>query len=374
MVTSHSRYTGTDWVTPSWPVPVRLEPDELFSTWLVRVAFAQGCEPLVLAGALWPTWRAWTIDLDRRITIDRLSVLAKRTGEEVVTLDAASLRPIAMAMGEGSDKAAILPWILALGSRNRRRCGGLQFCPICLQADRFPYYRRHWRLAWYTACSRHGIGLLDRCCHCGAILEPHRLSLSQAVLSTCASCGNDLRTCSAAPADPSLLAFQHSADDVIKYGYGKVHDTLLPAADWFALSRYFLMLVRTATRFQSGKLASWLTALGIEVATMQPAATGLAFELLPPRERAVILPAVSKLLSTDPQHLLEVACALAVAAEALQQGHHDLPFPMCNVVALLPLHHRRRRAKTSSQSSMPLPPLSVLRKWARLQRKMGRIL
>jgi hypothetical protein len=170
------------------------------------------------------------------------------------------------------------------------------------------------------------------------------------------------------------MAFQHSADDVIKCGYGKVHDTLLPAAEWFALSRYFLMLVRTATRFQSGKLAGWLTALGIDIAAMQPAATGLAFELLPPHERAVILPAVSKLLSTDPQRLLEVACALAVAAEALQQGHQDLPFPMCDVVASLPLHHRRRRAKTSSQNSMPLPPISVLRKWARLQRKMGRIL
>lgn len=374
MVTSYSRHKGIDRIGPRWPVPVQLKADELFSTWLIRVAFAQGCEPLVLAAVLWPRWRVWTIDLDRNMTVDRLTALATMTGEGTDALEAATLRPIAMAVGARQDKLAVLPWVLAMGARNRRRCGGLQFCPICFQSDRWPYYRRHWRLAWHTACSLHGNCLLDHCGHCGATLEPYRLSLPQDMLSTCSSCGKDLRACSAMPAEANALAFQHRADDVVKYGRGNIHDILLPAADWFALCRYFLMLVRTATRCQSSKLADWLTALGIEVAAMRPAATGLAFELLPARERAVIISAVSRLLLTDPKRLLEVARSLSVAADALQQGRQDLPYPMCDVVASLPQHSRRSRAKASDRKNTPLSPKSVLRKWARLQRKMGRFL
>ncbi|MGK5069550.1 TniQ family protein [Janthinobacterium sp. RT4P48] len=374
MATSNTRHKGVGGLAARWPVPVRLEPDELFSTWLIRVSFAQGCDPLILAGQIWPKWRAWTIDLDRRIGIDQMAMLARMSGIEVAALEAATLRPIAKAIGTIPSEAAILPWVLALGSRNRRRCGGLQYCPMCFHADRLPYYRRHWRLAWHICCSKHGVLLLDRCHRCGAVPEPHRLLLPQSILSTCSSCGNDLRTSPAACASSTAIAFQQRADDVVKYGYGEFTNILLSAPDWFALSRYFLMLVRTATRYQSSKLANWLTKLGIEVANMQCAATGLGFELLPVNERALILSAVNRLLSTTPKRLLEVAEASGLAATTLRQGRRDLPISMCDVIDWLPQRKRSARAKANDSKNMPLSRASVMRKWARLQRKMGRMI
>lgn len=375
MVTSHTWHQGTGRVESRLPVPVSLEADELFSTWLVRVAFAQGCDPLVLAALLWPKWRAWTIDLDRGLSIDRLRVLSSISGADVAVLEAASLKAIAMATGATlTSEVAILPWILALGSRNRRRSGGLQYCPICLAADRLPFFRLQWRLAWHTGCPRHGNALLDRCGHCGRPVEPHRLSLSQRILSICSSCGRDLRTCLPGQADGQAMTLQILADDVVKCCYGKYNYTALPSSEWFALSRYFLMLVRAAIRYQPSNLADFLTALGVEIKTIPPAATGLAFELLPVGERAMLLAAVSKLLSTDPRRLMEVACASAMSAATLRQGGQVLPTVMRDIADVLPQHSRLRKSTTKVRESSPISRLGVMRAWARLQRKLGRAL
>ncbi|MGL6052732.1 MAG: TniQ family protein, partial [Aeromonas salmonicida] len=101
-----------------WAVPVSLLPDELFSSWLTRAALAQGCDPLVLTGELWPRWRVWASDPDRGLSEERLSTLAGSSGIDVLKFEMATLRPIASAITSVSlDHLPIWPWVLALGSR-----------------------------------------------------------------------------------------------------------------------------------------------------------------------------------------------------------------------------------------------------------------
>lgn len=45
---------------------------------------------------------------------------------------------------------------------------GLQFCPKCLAADPEPYFRKRWRVAFYTWCTIHDTMLHERCPQCGA--------------------------------------------------------------------------------------------------------------------------------------------------------------------------------------------------------------
>ena len=69
-------------------------PDETITSWLARYAFAQGCAPLTLTGALWPTWRVWSVDADRGIPIDRRGELCRGAGVTAEAITAAALEPI----------------------------------------------------------------------------------------------------------------------------------------------------------------------------------------------------------------------------------------------------------------------------------------
>jgi TniQ len=212
-----------------WGIMVPLLPNELFSSWLARAALTQGCDPLVLAGDVWPTWRVWTIDLDRGIAPNRLEHLAKVSGIEKLSFETAMLRPTAQLItADICERVAVWPWTLALGSRNRKRHGGLQYCPVCLSLDAKPHFRLQWRCAWYLGCALHGCALRDNCPHCYTPIEPHRLTAMDRHMAICASCKGDLRTANVVDAPFEALAFQEAADQVLakREGfYGTAHLT-----------------------------------------------------------------------------------------------------------------------------------------------------
>lgn len=220
-----------------WAIHVGLLPDELFSMWLVRAALAQGCDPMHLTGALWPRWRAWTVDLDRGINEHRMTILAARSGVDASRLEGATLRPVLAAVAPSvKPEQATWPWVLAQGSRNRRRCGGLQFCPPCLAEDMTPYFRRSWRLAWHVGCVRHRTLLADHCGHCHALVEPHRVRTCDATLCRCPSCGHDLRYTTTGEVCPQALAFQITADQVLIHGHGTWLSAQVSREAWFQLA------------------------------------------------------------------------------------------------------------------------------------------
>lgn len=135
-----------------------------------------------------------------------------------------------------SERRAVWPWILVLGVRNRRRYSGLQLCPCCLAEDHVPYVRRFWRYAWHVGCNVHRCLLLDHCKACHAPIEPHRCKAVDLVLSSCATCGTDLRKQRTGPADEEALGFQAAADGAFYTGTGIwVHESQ-PVDRWFRLA------------------------------------------------------------------------------------------------------------------------------------------
>ena len=136
-----------------WLFHLPLQKDELLSSWLVRVAFAHGCDPLTLAGCLWPRERVWTIDLDRNLPLPLFMQLASVAQLPSDALYNASLQPIIQHISRSDNtihKSA--SWILSLGSRNRKHTGGLQICPRCLAETTPVYYQRSWRIAYFGDC------------------------------------------------------------------------------------------------------------------------------------------------------------------------------------------------------------------------------
>ena len=198
----------------------------------------QGCDPIVLTGNVWPGWRAWTRDLDRGLSAERLDTLVARSGLCRLQLEEATLRPIVQLIAPGAvERKAAWPWVMAQGSRNRRRFGGLQYCPQCLDEDGMPYFRRHWRLAWHTGCERHGCLLADHCGSCRAPVEPHRCRAMDGVQTRCPSCSIDLRATRTDSACQEALAFQQAADAVLVAGHGSWAGATLKLSAWFVVAR-----------------------------------------------------------------------------------------------------------------------------------------
>lgn len=373
MVATHSWHPGTHNVNPRWEVLVPLLPDELFSSWLVRAALVQGCDPLVLTGSIWPDWRAWMVDPDRGDYTNKLHPLSLLSGIGPEAFEAAMLHSVALTV-QGSDvyRKPVWPWMLARGSRNRRKQAGLQYCPACLAGDKVPYYRLHWRFAWHTVCHLHQALLLDCCLHCGKPIEPHRLTASDGHIAKCASCKSDLSIGTGAEISANALSFQQTADQVVREKEGPYGSTILPANEWFAVSRYLLVLLRRALRGRPrGLWATLSNGLSVDMVTLATPATGLPFELLPVHERAALLTGVWSMLESGPQGFLIAAKSGSLTASSLNDK--KLPIPSCigGLLSELPdkcvTNHKRAEA---GRSTAPSSKQSVMHMWARLQRKL----
>lgn len=354
-----------------WALPVPILSGELFSSWLARAALTQGCDPLALTGKVWPKWRVWTLDPDRGMDAGRLKSLSKASGILESRFEAAMLRSMsADVSGNVLSNKSVWPWTLALGSRNRKRHGGLQFCPACLKEDRDPYYRLQWRLAWHTGCIQHGCRLLDRCPTCNASIEPHRLSAMDGSMSICATCKADLRDVALSDSGFDALEFQKAADVAISRHEGHYGQEQLAASEWFTLARYFVMLLRKASLSNSKRLVSLVKSFGVEVENMKTPATGLALELLPVGERDVLLGNAWKFLSAGPDDFLRAAKQFSLTAQSLREPRQNIPACLEKIVRSLPGKKAPDRAKPQARKPGPLTRHVVMRKLSRLRRKM----
>jgi len=138
-------------------------------------------------------------------------------------------------------------WILPLGIYHRtRRRGGQQWCAICLSTDRQAYYRKNWRLAIVSTCSKHGIVLADRCIDCGSSAVPH-----QGLDPCCHVCGSDRRSYPHVIADSKALQLEHNFREILA---GRAHppeacSNIYPLA-FFNLVRQILSIVTANPRAQ----------------------------------------------------------------------------------------------------------------------------
>lgn len=182
-----------DVVSARWPITVTPQRDELLSSWLHRLAYANGVPGRVFARVLGLTPGMWSARLDLKCSItlaDHLRQYADITSEQLA----------AMTMPDGLPKQLFLPL-----RKLHRRSGStwLQFCPRCLATDTHPYFRREWRLATRLTCEKHKSRLRDRCTACNqpvaafnqSALVPHHF---------CTRCGYDLRRASTIDLCPAV--------------------------------------------------------------------------------------------------------------------------------------------------------------------------
>ena len=184
-----------------WPIHLRPKEDELLSSWMVRLAYAHDIKlrtfGRLLAGE---HGEVWYRDVDRLAPKWLIAKLAQNTGLTEQAVHQCTLRAYEGRIFREYREFGIIPWILPLKVFEWKRKGfGLQICPQCLAEGDEPYFRKRWRVAFCTWCTKHNALLLDRCPECSAPISFHRHDLnentpdSNETISCCSECGFDYR-------------------------------------------------------------------------------------------------------------------------------------------------------------------------------------
>ncbi|WP_233862024.1 TniQ family protein [Paraburkholderia adhaesiva] len=187
-----------DRLWPAHPHPYR---GELLSSWLVRVAHANGLKVQTFCRLAFGNDRqVWNRDIDRLAPASLVETMSARTGTPLSRAWRTTLMIYRGKLFKDWKASGQLQWVLSLKMFHRKRLGyGLQFCPRCLAEDAEPYFRLAWRVAFYTYCPKHDCMLLDRCPQCGQGVAYHRIELgrpdvtSTEPLCRCWACGYDYR-------------------------------------------------------------------------------------------------------------------------------------------------------------------------------------
>lgn len=136
-----------DAVSDRWPVTVMPQPEELLSSWLHRLAYANGVAPKAFARVLGLNPGMWSAALDQRLPADIAYLLYAKTG-------VAPDRLAAMTLSQDLPTQLLLP--LRYNGR-RDSAAWLQFCCRCLTEDPQPYFRR--RCDWPHGFHAHSMAV-----------------------------------------------------------------------------------------------------------------------------------------------------------------------------------------------------------------------
>lgn len=360
----------------SWLALTPLAPDEALSSWLVRAAFAQGCAPLPFAGGIWPGWRAWTVDIDRAIAPERLRVLAQYSAVQLEILESMTLRPLLHALStEALPMHGCWTWLRGLGARNRRRKGGMQFCPACLAGDARPYFRKGWRLSWQVACPVHRAWLRAHCDHCGAAVEYLRLGLGTTSLATCASCG-DVLSNEPPPLEREdallsrAVALQAQAD-------AQAEQALCGnavAVAWFGRLRFCLSLTRACLRESFPALGRLSEALHLNAGGRVLGFGTRVMADLPAHRRARLMQGAAQLMAMHTETLIDALRTAGLTRQGVAVVARNPP-DLDAGLATLPSARPRTAAPTGeSQRARPPAPVRaalVRQRWRRLMNQWG---
>ncbi|MBE0513914.1 TniQ family protein [Sulfurimonas sp.] len=206
--------------------------DELLSSWLVRVSVAHDTMPCSLMNMHFPEYKniIFSRDLDVWANDDllaKLSIKSNLPAETLFSMTLQSYRGILQKKILTNTGNNMLSPIVSRARKNQKH--GLKYCPLCLAEDSAPYFRKIWRVSFYSVCLTHRILLLDKCCKCKKPISFYKFK-DDAGFTKCWFCGQKLSLCTSIPvADNEYLAIKKLSDIILdkKYKYANQEISVL---------------------------------------------------------------------------------------------------------------------------------------------------
>lgn len=311
--------------SPLWPIRYKPLPDELLSSWVVRLAHGHGLKVQTFCNLIFGNrHQVWNRDIDRLGPDWLVNELSARTGTPLAIAYGTTLRAYEGWLYPRFKASGALQWIQTLKMYHRKFEGfGLQYCSQCLREGPEPYFRKSWRVTFNTVCVRHQCMLRDRCPNCGAGVAFHRRDMGHGdvvladSMAGCHQCGFDLGEAGAEP----IISYDVQASD---WHAGLCEQLTSPDSaqsielDSFGVMRQFSMLL--TSRYPTVKLhAHVCDQLG--VLEMQLATGRVATETRSQHERHHLIQLVAWLMAD-----LEPRLRMAWRAKAVRYNHFGKDF------------------------------------------------
>lgn len=322
---------------PVWPIPLPPKPDELLSSWLVRLAHAHQVKVHSFCRHVWPQVAIWNRDIDKLAPPELLQTLAARTLTPIERVRQTTLMPYCERLigSPVSPAQGHTAWLMPLGIYHRtHRIGGLVYCPLCLERDgATPYYRTVWRLAFHIVCPTCGIYLHERCPACGEPVNFFRIELGRKSadadrpISTCHRCAFNLGQSPVEPAPVKTLRRYRSLYRISREGWNQ---GVLYPHQYFRVLRQLLRLLGSSfwraqplqvdLRLRRGHALDWNAGLA-------------SFEQLPIAQRACLLDEALWLLDDWPHRFITLMRYHRLSSTTiLKDMTEDVPFWFDSVI------------------------------------------
>lgn len=191
MISYITRYTNLS--SKRFLLHPKPQKNELLSSWLVRVALAHQTIPWSFMNMHFPEYKniVFSRDVDIWAPIPFINKLAWKSGFSPEDIFAMTLRSYEGYLLEQVRLNGTNFFIDPIIPRKRRNLGyGQKYCPMCLKENPV-YFKKEWRLSFYTVCLKHKINILDRCKNCGAPIVLYKFKRDQSFVQ-CYRCGWDL--------------------------------------------------------------------------------------------------------------------------------------------------------------------------------------
>ncbi len=323
-----------------WPGHPKPRDDELLSSWIVRLAAANGMKAHTFTSLALPGHAIWNRDIDRSVKPEMLDRLARHTGTRADVVQRTTLGSFEGVVFERHNPGGSSAWILPAGVYHRsRRCHGVLYCAGCL-AEATPYYRRSWRLGFSTVCPSHRRPLLDSCPSCESPIMFHRGDIGDrgvfdaaAAMTTCSSCRYDLRnTVDRIDAYVGLALSQKDiideaiSDGNVLIGENRVH------------SQMFFLGLRIVTQFLAvGRMSSAMREklaglLGLPFFIPEWAGRLAMIEHLAVKDRLRLLVLSLALLADWPTTFIRVARSVGATASDVTGRVENVPYWLARAV------------------------------------------
>jgi hypothetical protein len=167
--------------------------DEIFTSWFARLSYGNISDPYRLATYLFGSYPLFNVDSDLGLPHSIVENISQKLGISEDRISHSFLSSLVGNFLTHISSNGHNPQILSCRIVGQiRRKYGQQFCPQCLKDDAQPYFRKQWRLTYFTVCTKHQIVLSDRCMGCGSPVNYHKLTFFHAHIAYCYNCGRDL--------------------------------------------------------------------------------------------------------------------------------------------------------------------------------------
>ena len=325
-----------------WPVHLKPYQNELLSSWLLRLAHGHGLKLHTFCAIVFGRDKnIWNRDIDKFAPDWLLEHLAAASGTSIKDALNTTLKSYDGILYENHQPNGNTKWINPLGIYHRTHKGfGLQYCPLCLSQDNEPYFRKQWRLAFYTECEKHHVLLHDQCPKCSNPVNFHRVEMGirsrikpRSILN-CYKCGYDLRDAAKERvycADWQTTIQYRTLQDFHEMGWGFTNDlTIQYSHQLFDVLRHLCVLMLSRNR-ASCLLPYISKKLGFAIEEINRTSK-TAFEKLDVRDRHHLFHCTIWLTLDWPERFLEVCFINGLSSAYLLKDFNSPPFWFYSII------------------------------------------